>query len=264
MNHLIYKVFAIVAAIYTAACSYIWANQESLLFDSKTVSLDHQYKFEMATKDSWYDMPDGARIHGVRFNPGGEKGLVLYFHGNGGNNGYSEGFAKVYTDLGYEVLGYDYRGYGKSRGQRSEEAFYSDALTILDAESKQFPSKEIILAAWSFGTTQAAYVAANRDVKRVLLFAPMASILDVGKRRYPFIPDFISDYPFRTDTIFNQIKAPVHIYHGIDDKIVPIASSQLLKPLMKSGDTYQAVKGANHFDIPWRQEVFQEIKVLLN
>ena len=263
MKRVVLKLVASACLLYIMVCSYIWLGQEKLLFANEPVAIDYQYTFKGKVDDVWYNRPDGARLHGVRFNKGGTKGLIIYFHGNAGNNGYSEHFIESYATRGYEVLGYDYRAFGKSIGEMSEAAFYADALAVYDAEQKNFEPQNITLVAWSFGSTQAAYVAANRDVARVLLFAPMASILDVGQRYYPFLPEFISSYPFRTDLLFDKIKAPVSIYHGSEDSIVPIESSLLLLDYFKASDSYMRVEGATHMDIPYRAEVWEDLEAIL-
>lgn len=260
MKQTLAKMLGAAAIIYIMVCGYIWIGQENLLFANKPVSLDYQYSFKGDVEDVWYDRPDGARLHGVRFNAGGPKGLMIYYHGNAGNNGFSERFVEPYIARGYEVLAYDYREFGKSRGEMSEQALYADALAVFDAEQKNFSAQSITLVAWSFGSTQAAYVAANRKVARVVLFAPMASILDVGQRYYPFLPEFISSYPFRTDLLFDKIKAPVSIYHGSEDSIVPIESSLLLLDHFKASDSYMRVEGATHMDIPYRPEVIEDLE----
>jgi uncharacterized protein len=263
MKRTLLKILASACLVYIMVCSYIYIGQEKLLFANEPVAMGYSYTFKSDVADVWYDRPDGARLHGVRFNKGGAKGLMIYFHGNAGNNGHSEHFVEAYTQHGYEVLAYDYRGFGKSSGEMSEAAFYADALAVYDAEQKNFDPQHIMLVAWSFGSTQAAYVAANRDVARVVFFAPMASILDVGQRYYPFLPEFISNYPFRTDLLFDKIKAPVFIYHGSEDTIVPIESSLLLLNYFKASDSYMRVEGATHIDIPWRDEVWAELEAIL-
>lgn len=263
MKRIFIKLIASACLVYTLVCSYIYLGQESLLFANKPVAIDYQYTFKGDVEDVWYDRPGDARLHGVRFNKGGAKGLIIYFHGNAGNNGYSERFIEAYTARDYEVLGYDYREFGKSSGEMSEAAFYGDALAVYDAEQKNFAPQNITLVAWSFGSTQAAYVAANREVARVVMFAPMASILDIGQRYYPFLPEFISNYPFRTDLLFEKIKAPVSIYHGSEDTIVPIESSLLLLNHFKASDSYMRVEGATHLDIPYRPEVWEELEAIL-
>ena len=263
MKQTFLKTFGAACLVYFIVCGYIYFAQENLLFANKPVALDHDYQFSSMVEDVWYDRPDGARLHGVRYNKGGTNGFVIYFHGNAGNVGYSEGFAQRYIAEDYEVLAYDYREFGKSRGEMSEAAFYGDALAVFDAEKNNSGDRDITLVAWSFGSTQAAYVAANRVVHRVLMFAPMASIADMGQRYYPYVPGFIQKYPFRTDLLFSKIKAPVNIYHGSDDGLVPIESSLLLRDLFKASDSYMRVEGATHFDIPYRTEVVEDLQGIL-
>ena len=45
--------------------------------------------------------------------------------------------ARTFTDLGFDVLSMDYRGYGKSKGERSEAAMLDDALRWHDWGTEQ-------------------------------------------------------------------------------------------------------------------------------
>jgi alpha-beta hydrolase superfamily lysophospholipase len=53
---------------------------------------------------------------------------VIFFHGNGGNIGNVAGLGESLAARGFDVLLFDYRGYGKSEGRiRDERDLYSDA-----------------------------------------------------------------------------------------------------------------------------------------
>ena len=80
MKRTFMKLLASACLVYVMVCTYIWFGQENLLFANKQVSNDYQYSFTREVEDVWYDRPDGARLHGIRFNKGGAKGLIIYFH----------------------------------------------------------------------------------------------------------------------------------------------------------------------------------------
>ena len=54
-------------------------------------------------------------------------GHVLICHGNGGNIGDRAPHASLLAAAGFDVLLFDYRGYGRSPGRPSEDATYADA-----------------------------------------------------------------------------------------------------------------------------------------
>jgi len=257
------RITVTLVSAYIALITFIYVAQESMIFVPDVVTEIHQYTFKSDVEDVWLNREDGAKLHAVRFNKGGEKGIVLYFHGNAGNNGRSESMAETFTNLGYEVVGIDYRGYGKSRGEKSEAAMLEDTEFFYDKMMRNRTDKPIIVG-WSLGTVFAGHLASVRPAKQVILFAPMASALDIAKRRYPFLPEFIGNYPFRTDLKFSSIEAPVTIYHGQQDTIVPYASGILLKNYFKGSDRFIGVEEADHDSIPWEPSVLKDINYLLN
>ena len=56
------------------------------------------------------------------------RGTVLLFHGNAGNISHRIDYAKMFYALGYNTLLVDYRGFGESTGEPSEQGTYRDAL----------------------------------------------------------------------------------------------------------------------------------------
>src|SRR5690606_31346087 len=53
-------------------------------------------------------------------------GVILFSHGNAGNIADRLESISIFRDLGYDVLAYDYGGYGKSSGTPSEARCYED------------------------------------------------------------------------------------------------------------------------------------------
>lgn len=254
-------IFVFVAA-YVAIAVLAYSFQESLIFHPMPVDDDFTYKFTQETEDVWLKTPDGL-LHGVLFKAGQQlnkhtAGLVIYFKGNMGNVGHSETMAKIFVGVGYDVLSMDYRGSGKSKGRMSEAALLKDAERWHDWAAIQYGS-DIRLVGYSLGTTFASHVAGVRSVSHTILFAPMSSVLDIGVRRYPILPEFLARYPLRSDQKLAKAEGQVVIYHGVADRVIPIESSELLRAVLKPGDSYFRIEGADHYTIPYREEVITDI-----
>src|SRR6266542_3749951 len=60
---------------------------------------------------------DGERLHGWLLHASTPRALVVYFHGNGGNLSVWAPILAAVARHGYDVLAFDYRGYGLSTGR---------------------------------------------------------------------------------------------------------------------------------------------------
>lgn len=239
--------------------------QEKLIFFAAPVAITHTYEFTHATKDIWLTNSD-AILHGVLFKAptadrrgGAQKRVVLYFKGNMGNVGSSERLAGLFLRLGYDVLSMDYRGSGKSRGPLSEYKLLKDAELWHDWAEQNY-GEGVRVVGYSLGTTFASHIAAVRPVSHTILFAPMRSVEDVAHYRYPFLPSFITRYPFRSFEKLERASGQVVIYHGTEDKVIPFVLGVALKDVLGADDVFNAIKGGNHYNIAMRQEVISDIK----
>ena len=253
------------AAAYVALLALLYIGQEDALFLFAPVPDNHEYSFSLPTKDVTLD-GEGYSLHGVLFKSESDsnKRLVLYFKGNGGNVGNSEIMARTFTDLGFDVLSMDYRGYGKSKGERSEAAMLDDALRWYDWGTEQAYS-EIRVVGWSMGSAFSSHLAANRPVDHLIQFAPFKSVIDMGARTFPVIPEFLfailSEYPFRNDLKLASANLQSYtIYHGTDDRVVPFASGKALAEYLGDKVRLFPVEGASHDSIPWEAEVLRDIR----
>ena len=253
------------ATAYVALLALLYIGQEDALFLFAPVPDNHEYSFSLPTKDVTLD-GEGYSLHGVLFKSesGSNKRLVLYFKGNGGNVGNSETMARTFTDLGFDVLSMDYRGYGKSKGERSEAAMLDDALRWHDWGTEQAYS-EIRVVGWSMGSAFSSHLAANRPVDHLIQFAPFKSVIDMGARTFPVVPEFLfailSEYPFRNDLKLASANLQSYtIYHGTDDRVVPFASGKALAEYLGDKVRLFPVEGASHDSIPWEAEVLRDIR----
>src|SRR5687767_11840228 len=77
---------------------------------------------------------DGERLHAWWVPaPGPVIGHVLLCHGNAGNIGDRMAHVELLSAAGFDVLAFDYRGYGRSSGRPSEQGLYRDARAAHEA-----------------------------------------------------------------------------------------------------------------------------------
>jgi pimeloyl-ACP methyl ester carboxylesterase len=90
-------------------------------FNPEKLRADFQFKYDVPFRELNFDVKDGVRINGLHFYRNQPKGLILYFHGNTKSiKGWAK-YAKDFYRYDYDVVLVDYRGFGKSTGQRRNE-----------------------------------------------------------------------------------------------------------------------------------------------
>ncbi|MEM9648800.1 MAG: alpha/beta fold hydrolase [Bacteroidota bacterium] len=205
--------------------------QDKLIFLPSQLPLDYTYTFDHQFEEIFLDTPDGARLNALHFKSKESNGLILYFHGNAGDLSRWGLIATDFVDLGYDVLIMDYRGYGKSNGEeeRSEEILLADAQLFYDLARQDYQEADIILYGRSLGSGIATYLASRNNPRKLLLETPYYSLVDVAKGRFPFLPvKQIMKYQLNSFDFMKKVKAPIRIFHGTQDKIVPYASGKKL------------------------------------
>ena len=70
---------------------------------------------------------DGVRLQCYWIARPEQQRLLIYFHGNAGNIGHRLPDLLTLSDMGFNVLGVGYRGYGRSTGRPSEGEFMPTA-----------------------------------------------------------------------------------------------------------------------------------------
>ena len=192
---------------------------------------------------------DGERLHGWWVpSPGPEvKGAVLIFHGNAGNIASRLIFLDRLTRLGFSVLLFDYRGYGRSTGSPSEEGTYLDAR----AARKALPAVDgpIIYLGVSLGGAVAAALAVESPPDGLILQSTFTSVRDMARIHYPIIPaSFVPD-AYKTERRLTQVRVPTLFIHGESDRIVPVQHSVELHRAAAGPKRLERVPGADHNDV---------------
>lgn len=222
--------------------------QEKLIFLPTQLPKDYEYSFSHDFEEIFLDTPDGAVLNALHFKTDKPKGLVLYFHGNAGDLSRWGFITSDFVDLGYDVLVMDYRGYGKSTGERSEKALYEDAQRFYDHAKEIHQEDKIIVYGRSLGSGIAAHLASNNNPKKLILETPYYSLVDVAQDRFPILPvKSLLKYKMNSFEYIQKVQAPIRIFHGTEDKIVPYESgNKLYKSIPHSNKKLYTIPNGEH------------------
>jgi len=181
----------------------------------RDIGLDYE-DLVITTKDS-------VLISGWYIPSKSPRATFIFSHGNGGNISHRLEKIRMFNELHVNVLIFDYRGYGMSKGSPSEEGLYLDAEAVYDylVNEKKIPPQKIIGYGESLGGAVIIDLAANRKMGGIIIEGSFTSIEDMAKKHFPFIPSFIYKTAFNALEKIKRVKAPTLHFHSRTDEIVP-------------------------------------------
>ncbi len=152
-----------------------------------------------------------------------QKKTLLFFHGNAGdlrNRIYKLNLIKDF-DINFLIVAY--RGFSGNEGSPTEKGLYQDARDTLDWLNAQgIEDKQIVIYGESLGTGVSAEVAQNKNFAGIILESPFTSMVDAGKHYYSYLPvSLLLKDRYETLKKLKNIKIPILVMHGENDKIVP-------------------------------------------
>lgn len=231
-------------------------------------------------EDIWVRSQDGTKLHGwyfraqhltehpnekdapppLAFDRDQVKGLVLQFHGNGENM--TTHFASViwFVNEGYDLITWDYRGYGESAGVPDQKGLFEDSLSMMEyATAKQTP---LVLVGQSLGGAvlmRAFSEFKKRDqVKAVIIdssfYSYQAIATDILSRwwlSWPFQwlgKAWISDQ-YTPENVIAQISpTPLLVMHGDRDAVVPFKMGEEIFRRAREPKKFLKIENGAHID----------------
>jgi len=262
-----YKWIKIILIVYCLSGIGVYYLQEKILFHRTVIQPETAVQFPIPFKEVTFAVDKDTRLHLVQFTPRDSvrKGVVLYFHGNMDNVTRYAPFAENVTKNGYEIWMMDYPGYGKSTGTISEELLYEEALQVYKMARVNYAPDSIIIYGRSIGSGVAAQLASVRDCKRLILETPYYSVTSLFQRWLWMYPvNQMVHYRFPNYTYFSKITAPITVFHGTDDEVIPYSNAARLEEVMKKEDEFITIDGGRHNDLINFKEMKTKLDSVLN
>ena len=230
---MIINLVAAAAIAYAAILLFVFLYQPRLVYfpqfereltsTPRTAGLDYE--------DVILHSADNVRLHGWWVPARQARGAVLMMHGNAGNISHRIGYVTMFNRLGYSVLLFDYRGYGKSEGHPDEAGTYRDAEAAWQhlTAARKVRARDIVMVGESLGGGVATWLALRYPPRALVLASTFTSVPDLGAQIYPWLPvRLLARVRYENLARIGQIDAPVMIAHSRDDEIISFSHGEAL------------------------------------
>jgi hypothetical protein len=251
----ILSALVVTALLAVGVCLLGYFTQERLIFFpqrlDERVALGIQRSFPRSEAFELV-VDDGVQLRGwlVDGPPRRPWPLIMYFGGNAEELSWlvSE-FSRVPD---WAALLVNYRGYGLSQGQPSEQALYRDALALYDQVTRRadIDSRRVVAIGRSLGTGVATYLASQRPIAGVVLISPYDSLVQVARRAYPFLPvDLLLRHRFESAARAPSIHAPLLALAAAQDELIRPERSRRLVQAWGGPAQLEVLDGVDHNSI---------------
>lgn len=228
------SLLTIIALAYGGLAALLFLFQDKLAYypqigrEIHTTPREHGLDYEALTLAT----EDGERLD-AWFVPAQGDAVVLFLHGNAGNLSHRMDSIAMFHRLGYGVLIFDYRGYGRSSGKPSEAGLYRDAQAAWNHLTRQLgiPPRRVILFGESLGGALAARLAAQESTQpgALVLSSVFTSAPDLAADLYPWLPTrWLVRMRYDTRAALARTSCPVLVAHSPEDEIIPFRQGQRL------------------------------------
>jgi uncharacterized protein len=251
---------AVLAAVVVllAAVGLLWSQQRRLIYLPAPRAVPPAATVLPGAEEVSFPTEDGLRLDGW-FVPAaatsrgkGRGPAVLVCNGNGGNRSLRAPLAAALARAGLAVLLFDYRGYAANPGRPTEPGLAADAraaVAYLAARPEVDPAR-LVYFGESIGAAVALRLAVERPPAALVLRSPFASLAEVGRRYYPWLPvsRLLLD---RYDALgrVGRLAAPLLVVAGERDRVIPAAHSRRLFDAAPQPKRFVLLPGAGHNDL---------------
>lgn len=232
--------FIILLILYILVGAFAYFRADSIIFQPQSIDFkDKSYIHKFAT-------PNGEKISAKFFKNETAQFTILFSQGNAEDILTSTPFFEELSKLGFNVLAYDYRGYGISEGKPSEKNSYEDIETAYNylVNEKQIPPEKIIIFGRSLGGAISIDLASRKKCGGLIVESSFVSAFRVMTK--------VQLYPFDKFESINKIKqinCPILFIHGTKDSVIPTWHSEKLFEKANEPKTLYLVENANHNDV---------------
>lgn len=176
---------------------------------------------------------------------------ILFAHGNGGNIGDRSPMLAMLAAVGFDVLVFDYRGYGRSTGRTSEQGTYRDARAARDALLARpgIDPNRVVYLGKSLGGGVMLELASAFPPAALLLMSTFTGLRAAAAAVYPFLPKVFVPNAYPSLKRIRGLRCPVLIMHGDTDELLPVEMGRTLFAAAPEPKELRIYAGGMHNDL---------------
>lgn len=255
------RIFIGAAVIYCIVLVVMFLTQRELMYHPDT-TLKSPQDYGVQAQIVKLHTQDGETLTAWSMSASAKMPTIVYLHGNAGNLGSRHEVFNAYHAAGFGVFALEWRGYGDSTGEPSEEGFYEDARTALRYLHQQgIRQEQVILYGESIGTGAAVQMATEIDAKGLVLEAPFTSLWQRAAEIYWYLPvKYLVLDRYDSLSKIKQVTEPLLIFHNTVDRVVPVHHGKALYEAANEPKKLNLVEHHGHvsFDRPWVAQQMQQ------
>ncbi len=240
-----------------AGCATLDERQREWIFQPGDRSWSRGEFAAEGMQDVWIDFESRetgrpVRLHGL-WAPHPERAdapVLLYLHGARWNVVGSAFRMRRMQELGFSVLGIDYRGFGKTSSELPSEAMaLEDARAAWDWLKAQHPGQARFIFGHSLGGAIAIALAEQvSDEQGTLVegtFSSMADVVSTFKWGWLPVSPLITQR-FESDRRVARIGSPLLVVHGSEDRLIKPELGRRLYEAANQPKAFVLVEGGSH------------------
>ncbi len=248
--------------LYVLMCGILYFFQERVVFNPYKLPEHHSFG---VGEEVEIPLEKDLTMNCLMIKEPNTKGVVLYLHGNRGNIGFGIYQSRYMKGRGYDIFIPDYRGYGKTESYPSSQVqVLHDVKIMYEYLKRTYEEKNIIIIGYSLGTSMASYLASQYNPKELVLVAPFTSLTDIKNQYLWFTPDFLMKYPLQSEEFLKEVRCPITLVHGTNDRVVAYKYSTELVKIHPERTELITIKGENHrgilFDLAFKNALDNILK----
>lgn len=201
----------------------------------------------------------GQRVAAVYFKGSPSQPTLLWSHGNAEDlESVTPLLEYIRDNQGYNILAYDYPGYGLSEGKPNEEGCYENMTTAWSylIDEMAVPQNKIVIVGQSVGSGPSVWLASEDEVEPagLVLLAPFKSV-----NRVPFGVNIFPIDRFPNIKRISDVGAPLLVIHGENDGVIKPSHGKAIYDAHRGEKRLTKVKNAGHNNIWGKDEVYQSL-----
>jgi pimeloyl-ACP methyl ester carboxylesterase len=175
---------------------------------------------------------DRVDLHGWYVTAPAGAPVVLLCHGNAGNIAHRLDWLEMFCGMGFAMLLFDYRGFGRSSGTPTEQGTYLDAQAAWDylTNTKGFSPRSIVIVGESLGGPIAAHLAKDVAPGALILVSTFTSVPNLASTLYWYLPvRLLVRFQYPTAAFVAGVRVPTLVVHSRDDEMIPFLHGEELR-----------------------------------